>query len=100
MNTTSLLCLFSLSKGASVGSTQPGISEPMAWPSCLLLQLMPGCRARHIVGGNACEQGALCLAGLGSAKVLDLTVGVQGLVCRTAPDIRDLRNPSLSPLLQ
>lgn len=53
MNITSLLCLFSLFKGASVGNTQPGISEPMAWPSCLFLQLMPGCHARHMVGGNA-----------------------------------------------
>lgn len=100
MNITSLLCLFSLSKGASVGNTQLGISEPMAWPSCLLLRLMPECHARRMVGGNAREQAVLCHAGLGSAQVLDLTVGVRGLVCQTTPDIHNIRDPSLFPLLK
>ena len=92
MNITSLLCLFSLSKGASVGNTQPGISEPMAWPSCLLLWLMPGCRAQRMVGGNAREQAVLCHAGLGSAQVLDLIVGVRGT---SLPD--DSRHPRHLP---
>lgn len=84
-----------------MGSTYPGMSKPMGCPSCLLLQLMPGCRAQRTVGGNAREQGVVCLAGLGTAKVLDLTVGVRGLVCRTmAPDVCDIRKPPLSPLPQ
>lgn len=92
MSTICLLCPCSLFRGASVGqnsarnlwhqSQSPG---PMVWTSCLSLQLGPGHSTGHMVGSNTLEQSVLCLPGLGSAKILDRTIGLWVLVSLNSP---------------